>query len=121
MAEPGREGGLLNWQWRGYARNHRNPANLLIHMLAVPAFIAGMLAFVTLTLRAQWLGALIAILVSVAAFALQGVGHNRESEAPEPFAGPGDFLARIFAEQFITFPRFVLSGQWARNIASRSI
>ena len=27
------------------------------------------------------------------------------------------FIGRVFVEQFITFPRFVLSGQWMRNLA----
>ena len=117
MAVSEREGGLLEWQWRGYSRNHHDRANLLIHMLCVPAFIAGMLAFVTQASRAQWFGAAVAIVVAVAAFAVQGIGHKRERVAPEPFTGPGDFVARVFAEQFITFPRFVLMGQWARNLA----
>jgi hypothetical protein len=112
-----RDGGLLDWQWRGYSRNHRDRANLLIHMIGVPVFIAGALAFITQVTRAQWFGAAVSAVVAVAAFAVQGVGHKRERIAPEPFAGPGDFVARVFAEQFITFPRFVLMGQWARNLA----
>ena len=118
MADNEREGGLLDWQWRGYSRNHRDRANLLIHMLGVPLFIAGTLAFVTQATRAQWFGAAIAILAAVVAFAVQGIGHKRERVAPEPFTGPADFIARVFAEQFITFPRFVLMGQWARNLAN---
>jgi len=117
MASSEREGGLLDWQWRGYSRNHRDRANLLIHMIGVPVFIAGVLAFVTQVARAQWFGAAVSAVVAVAAFAVQGVGHKRERVAPEPFAGPGDFVARVFAEQFITFPRFVLMGQWSRNLA----
>ena len=117
MASSEREGGLLDWQWRGYSRNHRDRANLLIHMIGVPMFIAGILAFATQALRAQWFGAAVSAVVAVAAFAVQGVGHKRERVAPEPFAGPGDFVARVFAEQFITFPRFVLMGQWSRNLA----
>lgn len=112
-----RDGGLLDWQWRGYSRNHRDRANLLIHMIGVPVFIAGVLAFITQASRAQWFGAAVSMVVAVAAFAVQGLGHKRERVAPEPFAGPGDFVARVFAEQFITFPRFVLMGQWARNLA----
>jgi hypothetical protein len=46
----------------------------------------------------------------------QGRGHRREREAPAPFAGPGDFLARFLAEQWVTFPRFVLSGGCYRNL-----
>jgi hypothetical protein len=117
MATSDRDGGLLAWQWRNYSRNHRDRANLLIHMLAVPVFIAGVLAFATQALKAQWFGAAVSAVVAVAAFAVQGIGHKRERVAPEPFAGPGDFVARVFAEQFITFPRFVLMGQWARNLA----
>jgi hypothetical protein len=33
---------------------------------------------------------------------------------PVPFRGPLDVLVRIFAEQFVTFPRFVLTGGLAR-------
>jgi len=117
MAGGERDGGLLDWQWRGYSRNHRDRANLLIHMIGVPVFIAAVLAFITQVTRAQWFGATVSAAVAVAAFAVQGVGHKRERSAPEPFAGPGDFVARVFAEQFITFPRFVLMGQWARNLA----
>jgi uncharacterized membrane protein YGL010W len=119
MASVTREGGLLAWQWRGYSRNHHDRVNLLIHMLAVPAFIAGTLAALTQVWQARWYGALLALIVAVAAFVLQGVGHKRERNAPEPFAGPGDFVARVFAEQFFTFPRFVLVGQWARNLAGQ--
>ncbi|HHN3391554.1 TPA: terminase, partial [Pseudomonas aeruginosa] len=25
---------LLAWQWRGYAANHRNPTNLVLHLIA---------------------------------------------------------------------------------------
>jgi uncharacterized membrane protein YGL010W len=117
MAANPRDGGLLDWQWRGYSRNHRDRMNLLIHMIGVPMFIAGTLAFVTQATRAQWFGAAVALVVALVAFAVQGVGHKRERVPPEPFAGPGDFVARVFAEQFITFPRFVLMGQWARNLA----
>ena len=113
----GRDGGLLAWQWRNYARGHRDRANLLIHMVAVPMFIAGVLACLTQVSRAQWFGAMIALAVAVLAFVAQGYGHRRERVAPEPFAGPGDFVARVVAEQFVTFPRFVLMGQWARNLA----
>ncbi len=110
-----REGGLIAWQWRGYERNHRDRANLLLHIVLVPAFIAGILATVRLLTWGRWVAALVAFVFALVAFALQGVGHKREHDAPEPFLGPGDFIGRVFVEQFITFPRFVLSGQWARN------
>jgi hypothetical protein len=53
-------------------------------------------------------------LLPLVAFVLQAVGHKREANAPEPFRSPLDVLARILVEQFITFPRFVLSGGFAR-------
>jgi hypothetical protein len=29
-------------------------------------------------------------------------------------------VKRVFAEQFVTFPRFVLSGGWMRNVTRRA-
>ncbi|UXI66690.1 Mpo1-like protein [Tahibacter amnicola] len=113
-----REGGLIRWQWQGYDRNHRDRLNLVLHMLAVPAFIAGVLAAVTSLVHGQWLAAGVSVVVAVAAFAVQGVGHKREAEAPIPFDGPADFIGRVLIEQFITFPRFVLSGGWLNNLIS---
>ena len=69
--------------------------------------------------RRWWLGAAVSLGLMVVSFAVQGLGHKREAEAPVPFDGPGDFLARVFVEQFITFPRFVLSGGWMRQLSSR--
>jgi uncharacterized membrane protein YGL010W len=114
-----REGGIMAWQWSNYDRNHRDVGNLLLHFVAVPAFIAGAMATVTLSYHRQWFAAGIAFALMVAAFAVQGLGHKREAEAPIPFDGPGDFLARVFIEQFITFPRFVLSGGFARSLRTR--
>jgi uncharacterized membrane protein YGL010W len=111
-----REPNLLAWQWQTYARNHRNRANLLLHMAAVPAFIGGVLAAVTMAVHQQWFGALVALVFAALAFVAQGIGHKWEKEAPIPFDGPADFVSRVFVEQFITFPRFVLSGQWMRNM-----
>ena len=114
------EGGLIDWQWRGYSRNHRDRLNLLLHLVAVPAFVAGLFATVSLALQGFFVGAAGAAVFALVAFALQGVGHRREAQAPEPFDGPGDFVARVLTEQFITFPRFVLSGNWMRNLAGQA-
>jgi hypothetical protein len=114
-----REGGIMAWQWTGYGRNHRDRGNLWLHFLAVPAFIAGTLGLVSTLLHGWWFAALLSIALMVGAFAVQGLGHRREAEAPVPFDGPGDFLARVFTEQFITFPRFVLSGDWLRQLSGQ--
>ncbi len=112
-----RDGGLLAWQWDTYARNHCDRLNLLLHFVSVPMFIAGALATVSGLVHGRWLAAAIAFAVMLSAFALQAIGHKREAQAPIPFDGPGDFLGRVFIEQFITFPRFILSGRWIRQLA----
>ncbi|HET9484974.1 MAG TPA: Mpo1-like protein [Xanthomonadales bacterium] len=115
-----REPNIAAWQWAGYARNHRDPTSLVLHMVGVPMFVAGVLAGLRLALAGFLAGSVFALTVAVAGFALQGLGHRREQVPPEPFDGPADFLARVFVEQFYTFPRFVLSGGWLRNLTGRS-
>ena len=112
-----REGGIMAWQWTGYGRNHRDRGNLWLHIVAVPVFIGATLALVSTLLKGFWFAAALSLVLMVVSFAVQGLGHKRESEPPVPFDGAGDFLARVFTEQFITFPRFVLSGGWMRQLA----
>jgi hypothetical protein len=57
-------------------------------------------------------------LLPLASIAIQGAGHKIEPNPPLPFAGPGDFVKRIFSEQFYKFPKFVLSGDWLRTVRS---
>jgi hypothetical protein len=106
--------GLLRWQWDGYPRYHRSRANLLLHVVAVPAFVLGNAALVVTLLRGMWAPAAAALAVMAASMAVQGRGHRWEEVPPEPFTGPANALSRIFLEQWITFPRFVLSGRWLR-------
>ena len=104
---------LLSWQWSVYSGGHRHRTNLLVHILTVPVFIAGSIAVVF----SGWLGIWLApagVAGMMAAIAIQGRTHRLESAAPAPFSGPLDVLARIFAEQWLTFPRFVLSGGFTR-------
>ncbi len=112
-----RDGGIINWQWKTYDRNHRNRFNLLIHFVAVPLFIAGALYATRALFSQQWLAAGVGLICMIVGFALQAIGHKREAEKPIPFEGPLDFIGRIFIEQFITFPRFVLTGGWVRNLS----
>jgi hypothetical protein len=105
---------LLRWQWNGYPRVHRARRNLLIHIVAVPLFELGSLGLVTAPFLRSWplgAGSLVAMVVAMAA---QGRGHGQEQVSPEPFTGPANALSRIFLEQWITFPRFVISGKWSR-------
>lgn len=115
-----REGGLLAWQFRDYAERHQDKLNLWLHLYAVPVFVAGALATVVNLLALSAVGIIASLTFVIVAFLAQGLGHRREPVSPVPFDGPGDFVKRVFAEQFITFPRFVLSGGWMRNVTRRA-
>ena len=103
---------LLRSQWDGYPKYHRSRPNLLIHIVAVPLFLIGTMVLVgaVATLSLLFLG--VAIGCILVAVALQGRGHHLETVPPEPFSSPLNFVARLFLEQWVTFPRFVFSGGW---------
>src|SRR4051812_10850113 len=101
---------LLRWQYDGYPNFHAERMNLLIHIVAVPAFVACIAGLVACLLTQRWAQAVGALLGAAVAFAVQGIGHKREATPSIPFDGPADTGSRILVEQFITFPRFVLSG-----------
>jgi hypothetical protein len=105
---------LLHWQWEGYPRVHRSRTNLLIHIVVVPLFMLGNIGLVVALLsRSMPLGA-VSLVTMFVSMALQGRGHKQEQVPPEPFTGPANAVSRIFLEQWVTFPRFVLSGKWFR-------
>jgi len=110
--------GLLAWQWSTYRRRHQDPANLVVHILTVPVFILGNCVVVVAPFAGLWTGVWGAMAM-VGAMALQGWTHRREPEPPEAFRGALDVLARILSEQWITFPRYVLSGELARAWSGR--
>jgi hypothetical protein len=111
---------LLSWQWQGYPTNHVTRANLVLHIVTVPAFLAGLAAALASPLLGlPWL--LAGLGAMAIALVAQGLGHRGEPAAPVPFTGPGDFASRFLVEQLVTFPRFVASGGWRRAwSASRS-
>jgi len=108
-----RNEGLLPWQWKHYPANHRERRNLLLHIVTVPLFQLGTLMLATAPLSSPWL-ALPGVLFMLGAMALQGRGHRLEASAPIPFRDFFAVVSRIFVEQWVTFPRFVLSGGLAR-------
>ena len=108
-----RDESLLAWQWRLYKDNHRDRKNLTIHLLTQPLFVAGLVAAITGPLIGVWWMLAAGPAAMVLAIALQGRGHKIEEVPPVAFRGPGDVFKRIFAEQLITFPRYVLSGRLA--------
>ena len=104
---------LLSWQWNHYPEAHRDRRNLAIHLATAPLFVAGVVGLVASPFVAWWL-ALAGAAAMFLTVALQGRGHKLEPNAPLPFEGPFDVAQRLFVEQMVTFPRYVLSGGWAR-------
>jgi len=107
---------LLRWQWESYPRYHTHRVNLILHLVVVPLFLAGSVILLLGVVRLSWtwlLGGAACMAVSVVA---QGRGHRLEAVPPEPFTGPGNFVGRLFLEQWINFPRFVLSGRWWQSL-----
>jgi len=118
---------VLSRQWNNYRNVHRHRANLMIHVLTVPVFMAGTVSvavgLLSPLLVAPWTpwvaaGAISGGLFAMTfAIALQGRGHKKEANPPEPFRGPRDVIARLFLEQWVSFPRYVLSGAFRRAFA----
>ena len=105
-------GQLLRWQWEGYPNYHQSRANLLIHIVAVPVFLLGTVVLVAAVIQRSVVPLSVGVGCIVVAVALQGRGHRLEPVPPEPFSGPLNFVSRLFLEQWVTFPRFVISGGW---------
>ena len=109
-------GELLRWQREGYPRYHQSRVNLLIHIAAVPLFLVGTVGLIVAVVQFSVAILAIAIGCIIVAVAAQGRGHRLEPIPPEPFSGPINFVARLFFEQWVTFPRFVFSGGWGRAL-----
>ncbi|HLU00164.1 MAG TPA: terminase [Burkholderiaceae bacterium] len=98
---------LLRTQWADYPHVHANGTNLLVHLLTAPVFMAGTVAFfwgfcaLSITLSA------VGLIAMVAAIMAQGWGHTHEARPPAPFTGRANAFARIFLEQWVTFPRYI--------------
>lgn len=110
---------LLEWQWSLYQDNHVDRRNLVVHILTVPMFMTGTLMLVCSPVTGIY-GAIVGLISMVIAVAAQGRTHKLETKPPVPFEGPADVISRIFVEQWITFPRFVLSGGFAKAWAATS-
>ena len=107
---------LLKHQWEVYPQFHRTRENLLLHIALVPLFLAGNAGLIVALWRGAIVLATLSLVCMLISIALQGRGHRIEAQPPEPFTGPINAISRIFFEQWITFPRFVISGRWARAL-----
>ena len=98
---------------------HRSRANLLLHIIAVPILLIANVVLVVGLLQGAWMAAGGSIAIMALSLIAQGRGHRLEPTPPDPFTGPSNALLRILAEQWITFPRFVFSGEWLRALRAR--
>ena len=108
-----RPGGLIEWQFRHYPEFHVSRRNLALHVLTVPLYQAGTVLLLT-GWRSLWWLSLVGLGAMAIAVVVQGRGHAMEKNAPVPFNGPLDAPARIFTEQWFNFPRYVVSGGFAK-------
>ena len=86
--------------------------------MVVPFFVLGVVYALVAATQGRWLAASLSLVLPLLSIAIQGAGHKQEPNPPLPFEGPGDFVKRIFSEQFYRFPKFVLSGGWLRALRS---
>jgi hypothetical protein len=104
---------LLAWQWGVYEATHADRRNLLVHIASAPFFLLGTLAILSSPFVSPWL-APAGLFAMALVMLLQGRGHRLEAVPPSAFLGPADFVSRLIVEQWITFPRYVLSGGFGR-------
>jgi Protein of unknown function (DUF962) len=113
-------GQFLQWQWSGYRGAHQNKTNLFVHIIAVPLFmVATVLAFYALV-RLSFFSFVLSVLGFIVSLLMQGHGHKLEPVLPQPFTSGFDFVRRILAEQWITFPRYVITGGWSKTLREGS-
>jgi hypothetical protein len=106
-------GPFLKWQWSNYPGTHRDRRNLVLHLASWPVFIGGTCALAASPFAGPGAAAAGALALG-AVIAAQGRGHKFEAREPAAFRGPSDKLKRLFIEQWVTFPRFLFSGEFAR-------
>ena len=111
---------LLRWQLELYPEGHKDRQNPLIPPERVPIFHMGTATLLIGALTLSGVTILTGWTVMFACLILQGRGHRREATSPVPFDGPADAVSRLFVEQFVTFPRFLLSGDFVRAYRAAS-
>ncbi|MBC3882211.1 terminase [Undibacterium sp. LX40W] len=103
---------LIQWQWNEYHDFHRSRKNLLIHIFAVPLLLIANINLVWALTQSAWIHAIISAGLMLLSLVLQGKGHKIEETPSIPFSSPLNAISRLFVEQWINFPRFVVSGGW---------
>ncbi len=110
---------FLQKQWNIYSKGHQNKVNLVVHLFAVPLFIAAMFGIAIAVFQFSLLLGAISLAAAILSLVLQKKGHALEENQPPTFAGIWYFLCRLLVEQFITFPRFLFTGEWSKNLSRK--
>ncbi len=103
---------ILRTQWRDYPNAHANRINFVVHLICVPMFMMGTTAFFFGLYTLSIAMSLTSLVAMVAAIAIQGWGHSKEASGPTPFTSRANAFVRIFLEQWVTFPGYVLCLAW---------
>jgi hypothetical protein len=111
-------GELLSWAWTETPPVHRNRINLLLHIVAVPMFVFAHILLLAAIFIKWWLAIAGVAFIAVSLW-LQKIGHSLEQQPVIPFESLGDFVRRLYAEQFLNFWRFLLTGRWYAALRSR--
>ena len=111
---------LIQWQWESYTDFHHSRLNLLMHIVLVPGFIFANLYLIYSLINGHYLFALLSLAGMGLSIALQGVGHKQEAQPSIPFTSPFNAVSRMLVEQWINFPRFVLTGGWWQALKTSS-
>jgi len=111
---------MMKWQADGYQTYHFSCINLWIHIIAVPFFITGTLSLLLSIITLNIILVITSLLLMATSIGVQGYGHGKEKVPAIPFSGFVNAVTRIFLEQLITFPLFVLTGQWYRALKNKT-
>jgi hypothetical protein len=105
---------LVSWQFQHYPEGHTDRRNLTIHLITVPLLWLVTLEVIAGVIQGRWLSPVSWLVMFAIAVVLQGRGHKLEHNPPLPFQSKLDVIVRLLTEQYVTFPRYLLSGGFAR-------
>jgi hypothetical protein len=113
---------LVEKQWDDYSDRHRNRNGLLIKLVAVALFwfvgfqLIGGLLLMLLGVPGAFGMLFWALVLGGISLGAQQAARSMERGPQERAKDPAELVQRILADQFINFPRFVLSGRWLKNL-----
>jgi len=96
---------------KDYAKTHQHKTNIKIHFIAVPLFWGATYLLLYGIVYINLLVLIASIPMYGFSLYLQKIGHEKEHQAVKPFTGIGQFIYRLFKEQFVLFPIYFLTGR----------